>query len=424
MDKSNIPRETGRGVMGRRVVASYCSSFLKSEMLHIYRQVRALRGVHTFVVTKEVQNAERFPFDDIEVIPKRRTNLLVHGWLKFVERRPPIVYRGEYQTLDSLLSRHGADLMHIYFGYNGVHLLPFIEQWDKPCVVSFHGADVAHKQDIKDYTAKLRRLFNAVPLVFARSQSLVDRLIQLGCPPEKLRINRTGIPLNEFPFVDRQPPPDGKWRVVQACRLIPKKGIATSLRAFAIFKKDNPKAEFFVAGKGPLQPELEMLAGGLGILRDVHFVGFLSQRKLLELYASSHLFLHPSEISPNQDQEGVPNSVLEAMATGLPVVATRHGGIPEAVDHGRTGFLVAEEDHVGLANAMQLITSSPSLFKQIGERAHAAVVERFEQDAQIDQLESFSEEAITVNAASEPVKSRAVTRLALQFGENVPAKQV
>jgi len=422
MDKATIHNETGRYRMGKRVVASYCSSFLKSEMLHIYRQLRALRGVDTFVVTKEVQNVERFPFKRIEIIPKRRTNLLVHGWLKFVERRPPIVYRGEYQTLDSLLERHGADLMHIYFGHTGVHLLPFIEQWDKPCVVSFHGADVAQKPEIKDYPAKLRRLFNAVPLVFARSQSLVDRLVHLGCPPEKLRINRTGIPLNEFPFVDREPPQDGKWRVVQACRLIPKKGVATSLRAFAIFKKDNPGAEFFIAGKGPLQSELEMLAGGLGILRDVHFVGFLPQPKLLELYASSHLFLHPSEISPNQDQEGVPNSVLEAMATGLPVVATRHGGIPEAVDHGRTGFLVAEEDHVGLANAMQLITSSPASLKQMGERAHAAVVERFGQEAQIDQLESFYEEAITMNGAAEPVKSRAVTRLAPRFAESVPAK--
>ena len=422
VDKSRIPSETWRCFMVRRVVASYCFRFLKSEMLHIYRQVKALRGVDTFVVTKEVQNAERFPFDAIEIIPKRRTNLLVHGWLKFVERRPPIVYRGEYQTLDSLLERHGADLMHIYFGHTGVHLLPFIEQWDKPCVVSFHGADVAQKPEIKDYPAKLRRLFKAVPLVFARSQSLVDRLVHLGCPPEKLRINRTGIPLNEFPFVDREPPRDGKWRVVQACRLIPKKGVATSLRAFAIFKKDNPGAEFFIAGKGPLQSELEMLAGGLGILRDVHFVGFLPQPKLLELYASSHLFLHPSEISPNQDQEGVPNSVLEAMATGLPVVATRHGGIPEAVDHGRTGFLVAEEDHVGLANAMQLITSSPASLKQMGERAHAAVVERFGQDAQIDQLESFYEEAITMNGAAEPVKSRAVTRLAPRFAESLPAK--
>src|SRR5216117_1661476 len=408
--------------MGKRVIASYCSSFLKVEMLHIYRQIKALRGVDTFVVTKELQNAQYFPFRDVEIIPKRRTNLLVHGWLKFVERRPPIVYRGEYQTLDSLLERHGADLMHIYFGHTGVHLLPFIEQWDKPCVVSFHGADVAHKKDIKDYPAKLRRLFNAVPLVFARSQSLAERLIHLGCPPEKLRINRTGIPLNEFPFVNRQPPPDHKWRMVQACRLIPKKGVATSLRAFAIFKKDNPEAEFFIAGKGPLQPELEMLAAGLGIYKDVHFVGFLSQPKLVELYASSHLFLHPSEMSPNQDQEGVPNSVLEAMATGLPVAATRHGGIPEAVDHGHTGWLVPEEDHAALANAMQQIAYSPGLLREMGLRARAAVTDRFEQDAQIDQLESFYEEAIAMNGAAEPAKSKPINQLAPQFAEGVPAE--
>src|ERR1043165_4712681 len=419
MDNSRIPAKLG--AMGRRVVASYCSSFLKLEMLHIYRQVKALRGVDTFVVNQEVQNAERFPFNDIEVIPKRRTNLLVHGWLKFVERRPPIVYRGEYQTLDSLLERHGADLMPIYFGHTGVHLLPFIEQWDKPCVVSFHGADVARKPEIKDYPGKLRRLFNAVPLVLARSQSLADRLIQLGCAPEKLRINRTGIPLKEFPFVQREPPRDGKWRVGQACRLIPKKGVATSLRAFAIFKKDNPDAEFFIAGKGPLQPELEMLAGGLGILKDVHFVGFLPQPKLLELYASSHLFLHPSEMSPNQDQEGVPNSVLEAMATGLPVVATRHGGIPEAVDHGRTGFLVAEEDPVALANAMQLIAGSPVLSQEMGALAHATVKERFEQEKQIDHLESFYEEAITMNGAAEQVE-RPIARIAPRFAESLPAK--
>jgi glycosyltransferase involved in cell wall biosynthesis len=408
--------------MGNRVIASYCSSFLKVEMLHIYRQIKALRGVDTFVVTKELQNAEHFPFPHIEVIPKRRTNLLVHGWLKFVERRPPIVYRGEYQTLDSLLKRHGADLMHIYFGHTGVHLLPFIEQWDKPCVVSFHGADVADKPEIKDYHGKLARLFHAVPLVLARSQSLADRLIQFGCPPEKLRINRTGVPLDEFPFVEREPPSDGQWKIVQACRLIPKKGVATSLRAFAIFKKDHPKAEFFLAGKGPLQPELEMLAAGLGIFKDVRFEGFLSQAELAKLYASSHLLLHPSETLPNQDQEGVPNSVLEAMATGLPVVATRHGGIPEAVEHGRNGFLANEEDHTGLANAMEQITRSPGLLRDMGLRARDMVAERFAQKAQINQLESFYEEAIRTNAAAEPEKSRRVAELGSPFAERVPAE--
>ena len=408
--------------MAKRVIASYCSSFLKPEMLHIYRQVKALRRVETFVMTKELQNAERFPFRDIEIIPTQRMNLLRHGWLKFVKRRPPVIYRGEYQLLASLLERRGADLMHIYFGHTGVHLLPFIEQWDKPCVVSFHGADVAVKEDIAHYPAKLRRLFEVVPLVFARSQSLADRLSEFGCPPEKLRINRTGVPLDEFPFVDRQAPTDGHWRVMQACRLIPKKGVATSLRAFAIFKKDHPQAKFYIAGKGPLQPELEMLAAGLGIFKDVHFVGFLSQSKLMELYASSHLFLHPSEMPPDENQEGVPNSILEAMATGLPVAATQHGGIPEAVEHGRTGWLVPEEDHVALANAMQEIARSPRVLTEMGLRAREAVIKRFAQEAQIDQLEWFYEEAIVLNGTAEPAESKSITSLAPQFAEQVPAK--
>jgi colanic acid/amylovoran biosynthesis glycosyltransferase len=406
--------------MGKHVVASYCSSFLKPEMLHIYRQVKALRGVRTFVITKEVQNAERFPFRDVEIIPQSRMNLLRHGYLKFIKRQPPIVYRGEYQVLASLLERRGADVMHIYFGHTGVHLLPFIEQWNKPCVVSFHGADVAIKEEIPDYRGKLRRLFALAPLVLARSQSLANRLAQFGCPPEKLRINRTGIPLDEFPMVDRQPPQDGRWRVMQACRLIPKKGVATSLRAFAVFKKDHPRAEFFIAGKGPLQTELEMLAAGLGVSRDVHFVGFLSPQKLVELYARSHIFLHPSETPPDENQEGIPNSVLEAMATGMVVAATRHGGIPEAIEHGRTGWLVPEEDHTALARAMQQITHAPRILTEMGWRAREVVVQHFDQQLQTRLLESFYGEAIALRSVGEGVPE-AVAEPVPQFAEAVAA---
>src|SRR5260370_23165549 len=181
--------------MGKRVIASYCSSFLKPEMLHIYRQVKALHGVDTFVMTKERQNAEWFAFPDFEIVPKQRRNLLRHGWLKFVKRRPPVVYRGEYQVLASLLARRGVDLMHIYFGHTGVHLLPFIKEWDKPCVVSFRGADVALKEEIANYPPKLCQLFEAVPLFLAPSQWLADRLIQIDCPPEQLRSTRTGRPV-------------------------------------------------------------------------------------------------------------------------------------------------------------------------------------------------------------------------------------
>ena len=405
--------------MGKHIVASYCTTFLKPEMWHIYRQVTALRGVGTFVMTKKLQEPVRFPFPDIELIPQPRMNLLRHGWLKFVKREPPIVYRGEYQMLASLLERRGADLMHIYFGHTGVHLLPFIEQWNKPCVVSFHGADVASKPDIADYDRKLRRLFESVPLILARSQSLADRLVQLGCPPEKLRINRTGVPLNEFPLVQRDPPVKGHWRLLQACRLIPKKGVATSIRAFAILQREFPNAELFIAGKGPLQPQLEGLAAQLGISDKVHFCGFLAQKELLKLYATSHLFLHPSETELDHNQEGIPNSVLEAMSTGLAVVATQHGGIPEAVHHGRTGLLVKEGDFVSLAESVAAILRSAQTFREMGWLASESVALNFEQAEQIRQLESFYDEAIAMTLAEEEIQAAEPAPVPARFSEPV-----
>jgi colanic acid/amylovoran biosynthesis glycosyltransferase len=408
--------------MGQRTVASYCTTFLKPEMLHIYRQVTALRGVRTFVMTKKLEDPTRFPFPDIELIPQPRMNLVRHGWLKLIKREPPIVYRGEYQMLASLLERRGADLMHIYFGHTGVHLLPFIEQWNKPCVVSFHGADVASKPEVADYDRKLRRLFETVPLVLARSQSLADRLVQLGCPPERLRLNRTGVPLGEFPLVQRDPPINGNWKLLQACRLIPKKGVSTSIRAFAILQRQFPNAELFIAGKGPLQPKLKALTSQLGISHKVHFCGFLSQKELMKLYATTHLFLHPSETEVDQNQEGIPNSVLEAMSTGLTVVATRHGGIPEAVQHGRTGLLVKEGDFVSLADSVATILRSPQTFREMGWLASESVAANFEQGEQIRELESFYSEAIAMTGIEEKERAAADEPLPAHFPEKVPVE--
>jgi colanic acid/amylovoran biosynthesis glycosyltransferase len=410
--------------MSKLVVASYCTTFLKSEMLHIYRQVTGLRGVRTFVMTKKKQNTELFPFDDIELIPAPRPNPFRHGWLKFVERQPPIVYRGEYQLLANLLERRGADLMHIYFGHTGVHLLPFIQCWDKPCIVSFHGADVMLKAENPDYAIKLRRVFEAVPLVLARSRSLERRLITLGCPPEKIRINRTGIPLAKFPMMRREAPRDGRWRFLQACRLIPKKGLTTCLKAFAIFYRNNPGAELMIAGKGPLQPALEALAMQLGVSDRVHFTGFLSQENLLKLYHSCHIFLHPSEMPADENQEGIPNSILEAMATGMPVLATKHGGIPEAVESGRCGALVEERDHEALAAEMAKVTRSPNFFSEMGVLASESVTANFEQSAHISALESNYREAVEI--AAEEMEARvggAARVMAAPFQqEEVPAK--
>ena len=250
-------------------------------------------------------------------------------------------------------------------------MLPFIEQWQSSVLVLAHGADVALQTLIflthpKNCGSYLKPCHLSSPA----QKSSSDRLGELGCRAINPEFNRTGIPTKDFPFIRRNPPQHGRWKILQACRLIPKKGIATSLQAFARFVKENPKAEFRIAGKGPLQPQLEALAAKLGISERVRFCGFVSQSELMNLYATSHLFLHPSETPPDENQEGIPNSILEAMATGLPVLATHHGGIPEAVEHGRTGML-AEERGRGSSRLSQLLrfSRSPQLGGEFGYRA-------------------------------------------------------
>ncbi len=298
-------------------VASYCTTFLKPEMLHIYRQISGLRRWRTFVVTRERQCPDLFPMPegDVEILPKVRSNFARRFWLKHVRREPPIVYRGEYGVLSSLLARRQADLLHVYFGHTGVHLLPFLKRWPQPSVVSFHGMDVQTRSTDPAYESRLRELLQTTTLVLARSESLQARLLALGCPPEKLRMNRTGIPLEAFSFQPREVPTDGAWRLVQACRLIEKKGLDDSLHAFAAFRQRHPLATFAIAGEGPLLRELEAQAERLGVREAVTFTGFLKGPELCALFHRSHLFLHPSRLTADQNQEGVPNSMLEAMAT-------------------------------------------------------------------------------------------------------------
>ncbi|MGI8603892.1 MAG: glycosyltransferase [Verrucomicrobiales bacterium] len=375
-------------------VASYCTTFLKAEMRHIYRQVTGLQRYRTFVICKERQCEERYPFGDVLVAPKARSNFVRRFWLKYIKREPPIVYRGEYGVLARLLAAREADLMHVYFGHTGVHLLSFLRRWPKPALVSFHGMDIQTRDDRAGYAENLRSLLETVPMVLARSESLKGRLIELGCAPGKIRLNRTGIPMSEFPFVERCRPADGGWRFVQACRLVEKKGIDVALRAFARFAAHYPKALFSIAGDGPLEKPLETLAAELGLADKVRFTGFLNQADLRNLYHQSHLFVHPSHLTADQNQEGIPNSMIEAMATGLPVLATRHGGIPEAVRAEFTGLLGRERDEDGLLENMERLASEPGLWERLGRQAARDVRENFEQSSQIARLEDCYDELL------------------------------
>ena len=381
----------------RPVAVQYCATFLKPEMLHIYRQITALRRWRPMVLCQKREEAARFPFDAdaLTVLPKPATHGLRRIWVKQICDRPVMIYRSEARRIAAEIERVNGAVLHIYFGNIGVQLLPLMRNAPVPVIVSFHGADAGVDMDRPAYREAAREMLGLARLVLARSEALADRIVAMGCPREKIRIHRTGIPLERFQFQARTAPADGAWRFLQACRLIPKKGLDSALRAFARFAESYPRATFAIAGEGPLLGELTALAAELGIAEKVRFTGFLSHAALVEELSGAHVFLHPSEIGPDGNQEGVPNSMLEAMATGLPVVATRHGGIPEAVEDGTSGFLVAEHDPEALAGAMLKIAETPARYAEMGAAAAQAVAERFEQGKQIEVLENCYTEAST-----------------------------
>lgn len=368
-------------------------------MLHIYRQVTGLVRTRTFILTKTRENEEAFPFDDVVVLPRPRIHFLLRFYKKYLARMEPVFYRGEYDQLAGALAGREADLLHVYFGHTGVHLLPFLRNWPKPALVSFHGMDIMQRDREPGYNGRLQELLRVVPMVLARSESLAARLVELGCNASKIRINRTGIPMDAYPQAERKWPEDGAWRLVQASRFIEKKGLPDALEAFAGFREKFPKSRFVLAGEGPMKEAIQVRARELGLGDSLEFAGFLDAPRLAALYARSHLFLHPSVTTAAGDREGIPNSLLEAMATGLPVVATTHGGIPEAVDSGTEGLLVPEHSPQHLTQAMISLASDPSRWLAMSAASADNVRKKFEASRSIALLEGFYDELLSLGAS-------------------------
>ncbi len=364
------------------VVASFCATFLKPEMQHIYRQIIGLERVRPIVIAQKREHADLFPFEPVHLVGKPATHFLRRFWFRQLLDEPWQISRIELESLLRILTRTDARLLHIYFGHIAVHLLPLVRAWPKPSVVSFHGADVLVDMNKPAYRHATEEMLNAVRRVLVRSESLRRAIINLGCDEKKVEILRTGIPLSEFPFRKRSFPENGEWRLVQAGRLIEKKGLPTTLRVFAIFLERYPNATLTIAGEGPLLEELKNLSRELKIDRRVMFAGFVSQDRMREIFYRSHIFLHPSEIGRDGNQEGVPN--------------TNHGGIPEAIENGVSGLLVAERDHEALARVLLDASRDQHLLSRFARAGADAVAQKFDQRNQVRRLEEIYLEMMEV----------------------------
>lgn len=361
-------------------------------MRHVHRQINALRSFEPLVIAQKRANASHFPQRNLHLVPRSALRFTGRFRERHWDGRPWQMSSTEARRILEIMDSRGARLLHVFFGNVAVHLLPLLRLCPVPVVVSFHGADVTGSVTERAFRPALEEVFSTAAKVFVRSRHLAGRVEELGCDPARIRLTRTLLP--ELPFFERSAPEDGAWRVVQACRLLPKKGAMTTLRAFAEVAEEFPLARLVFAGDGPMEATLRKEAARLGLAAQVEFTGFLDMASLLELLRAAHVFMHPSETAPDGDVEGVPNALLEAMATGLPAVAARHGGIPEVLREGPGVFLIPERKAGAAARALREIFTSPEIHGTRSKAAADAVRAVFSVESGLGELEEAYREAM------------------------------
>jgi len=261
--------------------------------------------------------------------------------------------RGVGAAIERTAAAIGAPLVYLPFGFNAVRALwPLDRRLGLPTAVSLHGHDVGYCARLLG--GGLDRLAAVVDAVLVRSWEMAARTEDLGVPHGKIRMIRVGVPLDRFAAVQRNPthPPE----FVCNARLVEKKGIEDLIGAAALLRADGaPPFQVRINGEGDLRPALETLVRALGVADLVSLPGWASRRAVRDGLAGATALVLASCTGRDGDAEGVPVAIIEALAAGVPVVATRHAGIPEILRDGEAGFLVPEQTPSALARAMRRI---------------------------------------------------------------------
>jgi colanic acid/amylovoran/stewartan biosynthesis glycosyltransferase WcaL/AmsK/CpsK len=267
-------------------------------------------------------------------------------------------YNGEARSLRlfywaaTLAGQKPFDVIHCHFGPRGrmAAFLREIGAVSGKLATVFHGVDMsAYLRGEPDI---YRHLFSHGDIFLPISQTWHGRLLNHGCDPARTIVHRMGVNLQRFPFRMPRRNSGQALRVLTIGRLIEKKGIDFGLLAVAELVRRKMKVHYTIAGDGVERAGLESFAEELGIARHVTFAGWQDQHGVAQMMLEHDVLLAPSVTDSIGDQEGIPVTLMEAMATGLPVIATRHSGIPELIEDGVSGVLVAERDTAGLADAL------------------------------------------------------------------------
>lgn len=296
-----------------------------------------------------------------------------------------------------LLLAHDIELVHAHFASDALIVAPSVRKLGLPLVVTLHGHDVTllpaqPGRRGRRYRRRLAALFAQADLLLAVSEHIRDTAVRLGADPRKVQVHHVGVPVP----TEEPSRPVAEHDVLFVGRLVAKKGADDLLRAAARLPSGRT-IRLVIAGAGPLEGQLRALAADLGLTVD--FLGEVEPRRIRELMRSSKLVAVPSKTAGSGDTEGLPTVAVEAGAAALPVVGTRHAGIPEIVIDGVTGALVDEGDVEALAAGIDRLLTDEAARVRLGAAARERVLEGFDLVRQTAVLEERYQAVLDARAA-------------------------
>lgn len=307
------------------------------------------------------------------------------------------------------LSHQSYDIIHCQFGTLGLAVLPFYQLGllKGKLVISFRGYDISqHLQtkgdDVYDQLLKTGNLFLTNCEFFKR------RLISIQSPEEKVIVHRSGLNCSRFIFTGRKAPIDGPVRITTIGRLVEKKGIEYGIRAVAKLVLFHPNLEYLIIGDGPSRQSLAQLIQELKVSSVVKLLGWKEQQEIIEILNDSHIFIGPSVTATDGNQDAPVNTLKEAMAMGLPVIGTQHGGIPELIEEGVSGFLVPERDADAIAEKLSWLMEHPNVWHQMGQAGRNCVEQHYDLCKLNDQLVEIYHRLVNPEGCLEQTQAKVV----------------
>jgi glycosyltransferase involved in cell wall biosynthesis len=291
------------------------------------------------------------------------------------------------------------DIIHSHFGPNSIRMNNLFKdsELEIPHVISFHGTDINSLPDIKrGYLEQIHELGEKKNTWFvAPSQFLKNKMVKRGIPIEKISVIRNSFNQTFLEVKKNEKFESGnKLKFINVGRLESVKGQKYLIEAFSKFINIYSNSHLTIIGEGSLERKLKDAAKNCGIENKIQFLGSIPHQNIPKYLALHDVYIQPSIVTDKNAEENSPISVLEAMAVGLPVVASNIGGLKEIIENKKNGFLVPPESSDDIFKCMNLFIKNPKLIEEMGSYARNYVQNNYSSVSQCQAMISLYEEII------------------------------